>query len=78
MSCGCPVACSNVSSLPEVVGKAARLFDPYDINSIAEAIKLGITDEAWRQEATRKGFLRVKDFSWEKPKKKLLRFIKNC
>ena len=30
MACGCPVACSNVTSLPEVAGDAARLFDPRD------------------------------------------------
>src|SRR3954470_15292127 len=31
MACGCPVACSNVTSLPEVAGDAARLFDPRDV-----------------------------------------------
>ena len=30
MACGCPVACSNAGSLPEIVGDAARLFDPHD------------------------------------------------
>lgn len=69
MACGCPVVCSNVSSLPEVAGKAARLFDPYDIKSIAEAIEFGISDEAWRKKTVEKGFLRVNDFSWEKTQK---------
>ena len=38
MACGCPVACSNVASLPEVVGDAARLFDPTDPSAIAEGV----------------------------------------
>lgn len=69
MACGCPVACSNVSSLPEVAGKAAYLFDPYDINSIAKAIEFGISNMEWREDAVKKGFLRVKDFSWGKTQK---------
>jgi glycosyltransferase involved in cell wall biosynthesis len=70
MACGCPVACSNVSSLPEVVGNAAYLFDPYDIDSIAKAIEIGVTDKAWREDAAREGFKRVKDFSWNKTQQK--------
>ena len=38
MACGCPVACSDVASLPEVVGDAARLFDPNDPSAIAAAV----------------------------------------
>lgn len=69
MACGCPVVCSNVSSLPEVAGKAAYFFDPYDINSIAKAIEFGISDKVWREGIVKKGFLRVKDFSWKKTQK---------
>ena len=35
MACGCPVACSNAASLPEVCGDAARLFDPTRAAEIA-------------------------------------------
>jgi glycosyltransferase involved in cell wall biosynthesis len=38
MSMGTPVLASNVASLPEVVGDAALLVDPYDVRAIAEAI----------------------------------------
>ena len=34
MSCGCPVICSNTSSIPEVVGNAAIYFDPRSLSSI--------------------------------------------
>ena len=39
MACGCPVAASNVASLPEVCGDAAVYFDPVDPESIADGIR---------------------------------------
>jgi glycosyltransferase involved in cell wall biosynthesis len=39
MACGCPVAASDVASLPEVCGDAAVYFDPLDAESIAEGIR---------------------------------------
>jgi glycosyltransferase involved in cell wall biosynthesis len=39
MAHGCPVACSNTSSLPEVFAAAAEMFDPRDVDSIAAAIE---------------------------------------
>ena len=38
MNYGCPVVCSNTSSLPEVVGDSAYLFDPKSVRSISDAI----------------------------------------
>ena len=39
MSYGCPVVCSNTSSIPEVAGNAAEMFDPYNIDSIRETLE---------------------------------------
>ena len=39
MARGVPVACSNASSLPEVAGDAALLFDPHDERAIAAALE---------------------------------------
>ena len=39
MALSCPVACSNASSFPEVVGHAADLFDPLDEESIRSTMK---------------------------------------
>src|SRR5208282_2493884 len=39
MARGVPVACSNASSLPEVAGEAALLFDPRDVGAIAAALE---------------------------------------
>jgi glycosyltransferase involved in cell wall biosynthesis len=44
-----PVACSNVSSLPEVAADAALLFDPHDVGAIARGIKALVTDEELRR-----------------------------
>ena len=62
MACGCPVACSNAASLPEVVGDAARLFDPTSREELVDAIEdvLANADE-WR----RKGIERAAGFSWD-------------
>ncbi|HJX58967.1 MAG TPA: glycosyltransferase family 1 protein [Patescibacteria group bacterium] len=62
-SCGTPVVTSNISSMPEVAGDAAVLVDPYKVESIAEGIKKAI---AGRKGFIKKGFERVREFSWEK------------
>jgi glycosyltransferase involved in cell wall biosynthesis len=61
---GVPVACSNVSALPEVAGDAARYFDPYDEASIAQALIDVIGDEALRARLGEAGRARAAGFSW--------------
>jgi glycosyltransferase involved in cell wall biosynthesis len=69
---GVPVACSNVSSLPEVAGDAAELFDPLDEGAIAAAITLLLEDAARRDELIRLGHERAGEFTWEKTARGLL------
>jgi glycosyltransferase involved in cell wall biosynthesis len=66
MARGVPVACSNASSLPEVAGDAALLFDPHDEPAIADAIErlLLDPDEAGRRRAL--GRQRAHLFTWER------------
>lgn len=66
MACGAPVITSNVSSLPEVVGEAGAMVDPYDVQGLAEAISRVLTEESLRREMAAKGIERAKLFSWEK------------
>jgi glycosyltransferase involved in cell wall biosynthesis len=62
MACGCPVACSDEASLPEVVGDAARLFDPRDPAAIAAAVEDVLAAPAeWSQ----RGLRRARAFSWD-------------
>ncbi len=44
MACGLPVVCSSASSLPEVVGEAALLFDPHDRRAMLEKV-----NQCWRE-----------------------------
>jgi alpha-1,3-rhamnosyl/mannosyltransferase len=66
MQRGLPVACSNATSLPEVAGDAALLFDPYDVEAMASAIGRLVGDPALRQELAAKGHEQAARFSWEK------------
>jgi len=62
MASGCPVACSNTAALPEVVGEAARLFDPGDPESIVEAVQDVLGDPGpWVQ----RGLTRARHFDWD-------------
>ena len=62
MACGCPVACSDAASLPEVCSDAARYFHPDDPRQIAGAVLdvLAAPDE-W----SRRGIERAREFTWE-------------
>lgn len=63
---GCPVACSGTSSLPEVVGAAAELFDPADIEAIRSAIEGIVYSSARSQELIEQGRRRAAQFSWDR------------
>lgn len=64
MACGCPVITSNVSSMPEVAGKAALYVDPEDVDSIRRALSQMINDDNLRNGLARKGMARRVKFSW--------------
>ena len=66
MAAGTPVITSNVSSLPEVVGDAAILINPYEPDAIAEAMRRVLTDPALRDDLRQRGLNRVREFSWER------------
>jgi glycosyltransferase involved in cell wall biosynthesis len=66
MACGIPVIASNVSAIPEVVGNAGILIDPYDISALAEAMYKVISDENLRMEMRTKGLNQIKRFDWAK------------
>jgi len=66
MSRGVPVACSDVSSLPEVAGDAALLFDPRDERSIADAVSRLLGDPALAQDLAARGRRRCELFTWRR------------
>jgi len=66
MAVGTPVLTSNTSSLPEVVGEAAVMVDPEDIEGMAVAMERLWTDETWRESLRIKGYQQAQQFSWER------------
>jgi len=66
MSCGTPVISSNSTSIPEVVGDAAMLIDPYDDEQLKSALLLMLRDKQTRSDYIERGFSQVKKFSWRK------------
>lgn len=69
------VCSSNVVALPEQVGDAGVIFDPHNINDIAEKMMVYLSDEGLRKEKARLGFERVSGFNHEEYGKKLLEII---
>jgi glycosyltransferase involved in cell wall biosynthesis len=69
---GAPVACSNATSLPEVAGDAALLFDPLDVEAIAVAIRRILEDEALADRLRSAGAERAKRFTWEETARRTL------
>lgn len=78
MACGVPVACSNLSSMPEISGGAAVLFDPLDVDSIAKGLWSVLSSEDKRIALGRDGLERAGDFSWEKTARKTLEVIRKA
>ena len=72
MACGVPVITSNIFSMPEVTGDAAKLVDPYSVEEIASVIYEILSDEALRESMIQKGFERIKEFSWERAARETL------
>jgi glycosyltransferase involved in cell wall biosynthesis len=65
MACGTPVITSNTSSLPEVVGDAGVMVDPYDVTQLATAMEQMLNDEAQRAVFRQRGLERAARFTWE-------------
>jgi glycosyltransferase involved in cell wall biosynthesis len=66
MASGCPVACSDRASLPEVGGDAVRYFDPLSEASIAAAVEELWHDAAKRADLSGRGLARAATFLWER------------
>ncbi len=61
---GVPVACSNVSAMPEVAGEAARYFDPLDVADIGAAMTDVLDDRALAERLAARGRAREARFTW--------------
>ncbi len=75
MACGCPVVTTNVSSLPEVAGDAACLFNPADIKELVAKINEAMDR---RDELIKRGLERASKFTWEKTARLTLEAIESA
>ena len=77
MACGTPVACSRISSMPEVAGDAAILFDPNEESSIASAIGSIICGTDLRKDLSARGLERSRQFSWARTAAQTLQVLRS-
>jgi glycosyltransferase involved in cell wall biosynthesis len=72
MQCGVPVIAGDRTSLPEVVGDAGILIDPYDVDALAAALEKVVSDSNLRSELSVKGLARAKLFEWRETARQTL------
>ncbi len=65
MQCGVPVIAGNRTSLPEVVGEAGLLFDPFDTQALIKALRQVLDDSEFRASLRIKGLEKAKQFNWQ-------------
>lgn len=66
MARGVPVAASNMSVMPEVLGDGAIYFDPKNYSDMARVINQALSDSKLLAELRKRGFAQVKKYSWKK------------
>ena len=72
MACGTPTIGSNVTSIPEVIGREDALFDPESPSAIAEAITRVLSDDVFKKDLQEYALERSKTFSWDKVARRVL------
>lgn len=65
MACGTPVVTSNAASIPEVVGNAAIMLPPNNVDGLAEAVKNILENKMLREDYINRGYANVNRFSWK-------------
>lgn len=72
ISCGCPVISSNTGAIPELLGDAAMLCDPFDYLSIADNIETIANSTTEEEKYKSLGLKRSELFSWDKAARKTI------
>jgi glycosyltransferase involved in cell wall biosynthesis len=66
MACGVPVIAADNSSIPEIVGDAALLFNANDAQMLSASITQVLKDESAKERLIQNGLIQTARFSWEK------------
>lgn len=77
MALGTPVVTTNVSSLPEIIGKAALLVDPEDELQLTEALKQVLSSVKLQQKLKKAGLKRAREFTWESSAKETIKLYES-
>jgi len=72
MACGAPVVGANTTSLPEVIGLEAALFDPLDVAAIAAKMAQALENDAFRAKLREHGLQQAQRFSWDESAKRAI------
>lgn len=72
MANGCPVVCSNTSSLPEVGGDAVLYFSPHDVDSLRDTLERAVVDDGTLLILAQRGRARARSFSWQETARKTI------
>lgn len=75
MKMGTPVVAANATSLPEVIGNAGLLANPYNPREIADGISAVLSDENFAKKLSDDGMARAKKFSWNESAEKILEIL---
>lgn len=75
MACGCPVACSDMTSLREVAGKAVMFFAHDDPDSIYHTLISLLADSEYRRQLGQRGILQAAGFTWSAAADQLLEIL---
>lgn len=75
MACKVPTIVSCAGSLPEIVGDASILIDPYNVNDIAHAVRSLLYDDVLRKKIIEKGCKRAQLFQWQATAQKVIQLF---
>ncbi|HYC80113.1 MAG TPA: glycosyltransferase family 1 protein [Candidatus Binatia bacterium] len=78
MACGTPTVVANISSMPEVVGDAGKLVDPQNTDSITQGLLEVLTNQPLREQMSKAGIERAKNFTWKACAEKVLTVIESA
>ena len=73
MQCGAPVIASNSTSIPEVVGSTAALFDPNSVDDIADKLQRVLTDDEFRADLIARQLQQARRFSWDESARRAIK-----
>ena len=76
MACGTPVIASNAASIPEVVGNAAIMLPPDDVDGLTEAVKGILENKMLRDDYIKRGYANTNRFTWERSASKVFSLYK--